>query len=135
MPRVKFRGQHTEFVFSILSPAQCYTENTLLCYMKQIGSEYAHEYFDALNKEKDTKMENVENLILEHLKVLRAGQDKIVFEVREVKSRLTSLESVTAGGRRDNALQQEEIYRQQATLDHLSERLDRIEKTINLVQS
>lgn len=46
-------------------------------------------------------MENVENLILEHLKALRTGQDNIVFEVKEVKSRLTSLESITAGGRRD----------------------------------
>ncbi len=78
-------------------------------------------------------MENVENLILEHLKALRAGQENIVFEVKEVKSRLTSLESITAGGRRDGALLQEEIYRQQATIDRLSERLDRIEKAINLV--
>ena len=80
-------------------------------------------------------MENVENLILEHLKALRSGQDNIVFEVKEVKSRLPSLEAITAGGRRDGALLQEEIYRQQATIDHLSERLDRIEKTINLVTS
>ena len=80
-------------------------------------------------------MKNVENLILEDLKSLRAGQENIVFEVKEVKSRLTSLESITAGGRTDGALQQEEIYRQQATIDHLSERLDRIEKAINLVTS
>lgn len=57
------------------------------------------------------KMENVENLILEHLKALRSGQDNIIFEVKEVKSRLTSLESMTASGRRDGALLQEEIYR------------------------
>ena len=48
-------------------------------------------------------MANVENLILEHLKALRSGQDNIVFEVKEVKSRLTSLESITADGRRDGA--------------------------------
>ena len=41
---------------------------------------------------------------------MRTGQDNIVFEVKEVKSRLTNLESITAGGRRDGALQQEEIY-------------------------
>jgi hypothetical protein len=46
------------------------------------------------------KMENVANLILEHLKALRSGQDNIIFEVKEVKSRLTSLESMTASGRR-----------------------------------
>ena len=55
-------------------------------------------------------MENVENLILEHLKALRSGQDNIVFEVKEVKNRLTSLEAITAGGRRDGALLQEDIY-------------------------
>ena len=49
-------------------------------------------------------MANVENLILEHLKALRSGQDNIVFEVKEVKSHLTSLESITAGGRRDGTL-------------------------------
>ena len=57
-------------------------------------------------------MENVENLILEHLKSLRNGQDRIEHELKEVKGRLTSLESNFVGGRRDTVLQQEDIYRQ-----------------------
>ena len=43
-------------------------------------------------------MENVENLILEHLKSLRSGQDRIEHELKEVKGRLTSLESNFASG-------------------------------------
>ena len=50
-------------------------------------------------------MENVENLILEHLKSLRSGQDRIEHELKEVKGRLTSLESNFASGRRDTVLQ------------------------------
>ena len=53
--------------------------------------------------------DNVENLILEHLRALREGQDRLEFGLKEVKARLTSLESAVAGGRRDTALQQEDI--------------------------
>ena len=77
-------------------------------------------------------MENVENLILEHLKSLRSGQDRVEHELKEIKGRLTSLESNFAGGRRDSALQQEDIYRQQASLDRLAERLDRVEKRLDI---
>ena len=45
--------------------------------------------------------ENVENLILEHLRVLRDGQDRIEQALREVQSRLSSLESAVIGSRRD----------------------------------
>ena len=77
-------------------------------------------------------MENVANLILEHLKALRFGQSRMEHELKEVKGRLTGLESSFAGGRRDEALQQEDIYRQQASLDRLSERFDRIERRLEL---
>ena len=76
--------------------------------------------------------ENIENLLLEHLRALRAGQDRIEFELKEVKARLTSLEAATARGRRDTALQQEDIYRQQATIDRLTDRVDRIERRLDL---
>jgi hypothetical protein len=34
--------------------------------------------------------DNVENLILEHLRMLRGGQDRIEHELREVQARLSS---------------------------------------------
>jgi hypothetical protein len=37
--------------------------------------------------------ENVENLILEHLKRFQAGQDRIERHVSEIKARLANLES------------------------------------------
>ena len=46
--------------------------------------------------------DSMENLILEHLRGLRAGQDRLENELRKVAARLTSLEASTAG-RRDPA--------------------------------
>lgn len=41
--------------------------------------------------------ENVENLVLEHLRALRAGQDRIEAALTEVKQRLTGVESALPG--------------------------------------
>ena len=46
--------------------------------------------------------DNVDNLVLEHLRALRGGQDRIESELREVAARL-SLEASIAAGRRDSA--------------------------------
>ena len=45
--------------------------------------------------------ENVENLILEHLRAIRADIAAVKDDVREIKQRLTSLEAAVAGLRRD----------------------------------
>jgi len=76
--------------------------------------------------------EQTENLVLEHLRALRAGQDRIEDELKEVKYRLTSLEGGLAGLRRDGAGTQDDVYRQQASIDKLKERLDRIERRLEL---
>ena len=47
--------------------------------------------------------DNIENLILEHLRAIRADIGGIKDDVREIKQRLTSLEVAVAGLRRDNA--------------------------------
>lgn len=47
--------------------------------------------------------DSIENLILEHLRAIRADIGGIKEDVREIKQRLTSLESVVVGLRRDNA--------------------------------
>ena len=71
-------------------------------------------------------------LVLEHLRGLRAGQDRIEQDVREVKHRLTSLENGIAGLRHDGLGTQEDVYRQQATVDKIKERLERIERRLEL---
>jgi len=76
--------------------------------------------------------DQTDNLVLEHLRALRAGQGRIEDEIKEVKHRLISVESGIAGLRRDGAGTQDDVYRQQATMDKLKERLDRIERRLEL---
>ena len=45
--------------------------------------------------------ETVDNLVLEHLRAIRADVASIKDDVREVKHRLTSLEGAVAGLKRD----------------------------------
>ena len=80
-------------------------------------------------------MENVENLILEHLRALRAGQDRIVQAMDEPRARIGSLEAHVAGLRRDIALVHEDIAAVNTRLDHHDDRLARIEQRLDLVPS
>ncbi|WP_301100469.1 hypothetical protein [Propionivibrio sp.] len=79
--------------------------------------------------------ENIENLMLEQLRAIRAGQDRIEFEVKEVKTRISHLENVVLGNRRDSVGAQEDIYRQQTTIDKMADRIDRIEKLLQNVSA
>lgn len=65
-----------------------------------------------------------ENPILEPLRGLRAGQDHLESELREVAARLTSLEASIAAGRRDSTHNYEEIIRQQSRIDRIERRLE-----------
>jgi len=76
--------------------------------------------------------DNVENLILEHLRALRAGQDRIEQEQREVRARLTSLEAAVLGTKREVLHTQEERARQQLSIDGIKERLLRVERLLDL---
>ena len=76
--------------------------------------------------------ENVENIVLEHLRALRAGQDRIEKGLKKVKQRLTGVETGIAGLRRDNLGTQEDNYRQKTVIDAIQDRLQRIEKCLEL---
>jgi hypothetical protein len=78
---------------------------------------------------------NVENLVLEHLRALRAGQDRIEAKLAEVTARLTSLEKTSLKSRADNLGTQEDVYRQQTAIDSIVERIDRIERRLELRDS
>ncbi|MBE2259139.1 MAG: hypothetical protein IAE88_09795 [Rhodobacteraceae bacterium] len=77
--------------------------------------------------------DNAENPILEHLRGLRAGQDHLESEMREVAARLTGLEASTAAGRRDSAHNYEEIIRQQSSIDQIKARIERIERRLEIL--
>lgn len=47
--------------------------------------------------------DNVENLILEHLRGMRGSQERVEHELHEIKNRITSLESGVAEIRRDSS--------------------------------
>jgi hypothetical protein len=76
--------------------------------------------------------DNTENLILEHLKRFQAGQERIVVELKEIKSRLSQLEIGVAGIRGDIAHVSGDQARQQVSIDGLVERIERIERRLEL---
>lgn len=70
--------------------------------------------------------ENVENLVLEHLRHIRARVDQIAEDVNLVKHRLTSLESQAANIHSDMAI----IH---LRIDQVDQRMNRIERRLDLV--
>jgi chromosome segregation ATPase len=76
--------------------------------------------------------EQIENLILEHLKRFQAGQDRVERKLDEHTQRLGRIEMAVAGLRRDIALTDEATAEQSLRIDHLSERIERIERRLEL---
>jgi predicted nuclease with TOPRIM domain len=79
--------------------------------------------------------DNVENLILEHLRLIRTDIGGIREDVREIKQRLTSLETAVAGLRRDNVNLYGDVIDQQSRYDRLVERVERIERRLGLADA
>ena len=79
--------------------------------------------------------DNVENLVLEHLRHIRNRIDRVADTVDDIKSRLTSLEITTAGIRRDLAYMYGDIVEQHARVDQLTARIERIERRLDLTNT
>jgi outer membrane murein-binding lipoprotein Lpp len=77
--------------------------------------------------------EDVENLVLEHLRHIRGRVDQIADDVGDLKQRMSSLESAMNLVRREVALGDETDARQQITLDKLNARIERIERRLELL--
>lgn len=71
--------------------------------------------------------ENVENLILEHIRHIRGRVDQVAEDLGTVKLRLSSLESQVAGLHGDNAIAHQRM-------DRIESRLERIERRLDLVE-
>lgn len=65
--------------------------------------------------------ETVESLVLEHLRKLREGQDRMAEDIRDMKVRVTALEEGVAG-----------IHRR---MDRFEARLERIERRLELADA
>ena len=78
--------------------------------------------------------DNIETLILDHLRANRTDIGGIKEDMREIKQRLTSLEAAVVGLRRDNANLYGDVIDQQARYDRLVERVERIERRLDLAE-
>lgn len=76
--------------------------------------------------------DNVENLVLEHLRAIRAGQERMENELRDIKGRLSAVESSLNGVRRDLVALSEADARLQVGIDRMGDRVDRIERRLEL---
>lgn len=77
--------------------------------------------------------DNIENLLLEHMKRFQAGQDRIERTLAELVGRTGRIEISVAGLRTDFAHSEADRAAMGVRIDHLSERFDRIEKRLELV--
>ena len=87
--------------------------------------------------------DNIENLVLEQLRGLRSQIEGVRTEIttlrtemrsefQDVKHRLGRLEIAITTSRRDNIGTQEDVYRQQAAMDRMNARIERIERRLEL---
>ena len=76
--------------------------------------------------------DNTENLVLEHLRHICGRVDLIADNMKEVKFRLSTLESSLSLVRREIIIGDETGARQQASIDRIMDRLERIEHRLEL---
>lgn len=78
--------------------------------------------------------ENIENLILEHLKKIQVEQTASRERDAEILTRLSSIENGLARISRDEALTYSELVQDRHVVDKLKERIERIERRLELSQ-
>ena len=79
---------------------------------------------------------NIDNLIIEHLKGLRSEvqtlRSEMHSEFKDVKQRLASVEGAMVGVKHETADIRGDFVRQQVSIDSLLERIQRIERRLEL---
>jgi len=76
--------------------------------------------------------DNVENIVLEHLRHIRSRVDQIADDMIDLKHRMSSLESSMVMVKREVAHGDETDARQQVALDKIIERIQRIENRLEI---
>jgi uncharacterized protein (UPF0335 family) len=77
--------------------------------------------------------DNVEDVIIEHLRHIRGRVDRIAEDMSDMKHRMSSLESAMVLVKREVSAGDETDVRQQVSLDRLLDRIDRIERRLELI--
>ena len=80
-------------------------------------------------------MEHGENLILEHLRAMRADVAGIREDVQEIKQRLSGLEAGVGGLKRDMGDLYTENASQHVRYDRLASRIEKIERRLELTSN
>ena len=80
-------------------------------------------------------VESVESLIVEHLRHNRGRVDRMAEDMGDLKQRMSSLDIATVLVKREFSAGDETDARQQATLDCLLDRIERIERRLDLIGS
>ena len=75
---------------------------------------------------------DTENLVLEHLRHIRARVDQIADDMTDLKLRMCGLESGMVLVKREITHGDETAARQQITIDRLAARIERIERRLEL---
>ena len=76
--------------------------------------------------------DNVENLLLEHMKKIQAEQSASRIRDAEILSRLSHIETGIARLARDEAVNYGEIIQDRHVVDRIKERIARIERRLEL---
>nr|CRY95437.1 hypothetical protein [uncultured prokaryote] len=76
--------------------------------------------------------DNIESLVLEHLRHIRGRVDQIADDVTDLKLRMSALDASMGLVKREVNLGDEVDARQQVSLDKLAQRLERIERRLEL---
>lgn len=76
--------------------------------------------------------ENIDNIIIEHLKAIRAEIADVKNDTADIKQRLHSIDTSVLDLRRNDIHLYEDSARQQVNLDTLLERIKRIERRLEL---
>ncbi len=77
--------------------------------------------------------DNVEDVIIEHLRHIRGRVDRIAEDMSDMKHRMSSLESAMVLVKREVSAGDETDVRQQVSLDRLLDRIDRIGRRLELI--
>ena len=79
--------------------------------------------------------ENVESVILEHLRHIRGRVDQVADDMSDLKHRMSSLEHAMVAIKREVASGDETDARQQVNIDKLIERIERIERRLEIASA
>jgi uncharacterized protein (UPF0335 family) len=79
--------------------------------------------------------ENIQNLVAEQLLHIRGRVDRLAEDMGDLKRRMSSLENAMVLVKREVSAGDETSARQQVSLDRVFDRIERIERRLDLIEN